>query len=145
MNKKILIILLFLFLFLIIPIQSQAGLVPCGSCEEFDPDDKTICLNEQDDCTFCDIFVLVNNILILVLTRLVPIIATVMLVWGGFMFFSSVESPGKVEDAKNIIKAVIIGMVIIFVAWVFLNSFLSTIGVAKWAGLEEGWWEIQCD
>ncbi len=132
MNKKILIILLFLFLFLMIPNQSQAGLVPCGT-------------SDTPDCGFCHIFVLINNILVLVLTRLVPIVGTIMLVWGGFMFFSSVESPDKVKNAKEIIKAVVIGMVIIFVAWVFLNSFLTSIGVNEWTGLGEGWWKIKCD
>ena len=135
MNKKALTILLFLSL--IIPGQALAlcdigPLVPCGRAG-------------TPDCGFCHIFKLIENILVLILTCAVPIIGTVMLVWGGFMFLSSAESPSRVEDAKKIIKAVVIGIVIIFVAWVFLNSFLATIGVAEWTGLKEGWWKIECD
>lgn len=133
MNKKILTILLFS---LLIPGQIFAfcdidPLVPCGT-------------SDTPDCEFCHIFALINNILVLVLSCLVPIVGTIMLVWGGFMFLLAAESPGKIEDAKKIIKAVVIGIVIIFVAWVFLNTFLASIGVNEWTGLGEGWWKIQC-
>jgi len=133
MNKKIVTALLLLSL--IAPGQALAicdgAIVPCGR-------------SGTPDCEFCHIFELINNILVFVLTCAVPIIGSVMLVWGGFMFFSSVESPEKVKDAKNIIKAVVIGMVIIFIAWVFLNSFLTAIGVAEWTGLKD-WWQVKCN
>jgi len=105
-------------------------------------------------CGFCDLFDLLENILAFVLTCLVPIVGTIMLVWGGFTFLSAGTSPGKIEQAKNIITAVVIGIVIIFVAWVFLNTFLTSIGVAEWTGLvddteteevEAGWWKIECE
>ncbi len=133
MNKKILTILLFS---LLIPGQIFAfcdvgSLVPCGT-------------SDTPTCGFCHIFVLINNILSFVLTCLTPVVGTVMLVLGGFMFFLAAESPGKIDDAKKIIKAVVIGIVIIFLAWVFLNSFLTSIGVSEWTGLGEGWWKIKC-
>ncbi len=156
MNKKFFIILLLLVLLVPDKIFAiyEAALVPCGSCEVLDPNDRTVCLVEQPECSFCHIFVLIDNILSFVLTRMVPIIGAVMLVWGGFIFLSAGPSPQKVEQAKGVITAVVIGIVIIFIAWVFLNSFLSSIGIAEWTGLvddpttqgvEEGWWKIQCE
>ncbi len=131
MNKKILTILLF---FLLVPGQifaiCEGNLVPCG--REGTP-----------PCNLCHLFELINNILSFVLTCLVPIVGAIMLVWGGFTFLSAGSSPGQVEQARNIITAVVIGIVIIFIAWVFLNTFLSSIGVAEWTGLES-WWKIQC-
>jgi len=134
MNKKILTILLFSLLIpgQIFAICDIGPLVPCGT-------------SETPTCGFCHIFVLINNILSFVLTCAVPIVGAIMLVLGGFMFLLAAESPDKVENAKKIIKAVVIGIVIIFVAWVFLNSFLTSIGVSEWTGLNEGWWNIQCD
>ncbi len=141
MDKKFLIILLLLVLLVPDKIFAicEGPIVPCGT-------------SETPDCAFCHIFTLINNILMFVLTCMVPIVGAAMLVWGGFIFLSAGPSPGKVEQAKGIITAVVIGIVIIFVAWVFLNSFLTTIGVAEWTGFIdnpdtseiEGWWQIQC-
>lgn len=146
MNKKFFIILLLLVLLVPGKIFAicEGPIVPCGGCAEFDPEDKTICKTRQPDCAFCHIFVLINNILMFVLTCMVPIVGAAMLVWGGFTFLGAGQSPTKVEQAKGIITAVVIGIVIIFASWIFLNSFLASINVAEWTGLEEGWWKIQC-
>jgi len=130
MNKRLLTILL-LFI-LLVPIQTFAG------CE------GPITPPCAPNCGFCDLFDLVENVLAFVLTCLVPIVGAIMLVWGGFTLLSAGTSPAKVEQAKGIISAVVIGIVIIFVAWVFLNTFLTSIGVAEWTGLESGWWDISC-
>jgi len=105
------------------------GIVPCGTSD---------C-----PCQFCHIFVLINNIINFILTRLVPIAAGLMLIIGGFYFLIAGPDPGKISQAKSIVTAVVIGIVVVFVAWVFLNTFLTTIGVATWTGLDN-WWEIAC-
>jgi len=50
----------------------------------------------------------------------------------------------KLQKGKDIIKAVIFGLIIIFAAWVILNTFLSSMGVAQWTGLQN-WWEFKCN
>jgi hypothetical protein len=97
------------------------------------------------NCKFCHFFVLINNILSFTLTCLAPITAGLMLIIGGFYFLIAGPSPEVLSQAKSIIWAVVIGLVIVFAAWVFLNTFLSSMGVAEWTGLEEGWWNINCD
>ncbi len=120
----------FLF-FSLIPSYAQAGLVPCGTAD-------------TKPCTFCDLFVLLNNIFAYFLTFILPSIATVLIAWGGFTLVTAGEDKNKYTKAKNIITATIIGLVIILSSWMFLNMFLSSIGVAEWTGLKEGWWEIEC-
>jgi len=105
------------------------SLVPCGG--------------EGNPCQFCHIFVLINNIITLILTCLAPIVAGLMLVIGGLYLLAAGPSPENVSKAKSIITSAVIGLVIIFVAWVFLNTFLAAIGVADWTGLTT-WWEIKC-
>jgi hypothetical protein len=105
----------------------EGPIVPCGG--------------EGNPCQFCDIFVLINNIIGFILTCLTPIIAGLMLVFGGLYMLTAGPSPERVGQAKSIITSVIIGLVIIFIAWVFLNTFLSYIGLASWTGT---WWQIQC-
>lgn len=130
-----------LFLFLT-PVSVWAGcegpIVPCGG--------------EEDPCQFCHIFELLNNIINYVLTCLTPIVAGFMMVLGGFYFLIAGPRPEKVSKAKSVITAAVIGLVIIFLSWVFLNTFLDMIGVAKWTGFFdnpatpeiEGWWQIKC-
>ncbi len=120
----------------------QGPLVPCGGAD--------------NPCQFCDLFVLLNNIFEFLMTCLTPIVAALMLVIAGLMFmishFSEAEllpggtkgGPQLFSKAKKAITAVVIGLAIIFIAYVFLNTFLDFIGVAEWTGLKTGWWDIKC-
>jgi len=130
--KKLLIT--FLVLLVSIPLFVQAVvLVPCGG--------------EGDACTLCDFFQLFKNIidfLLLPPAGIVPIIATLMLVIGGIMFFFAGGSPDSLQKAKRLITSVVIGLIIVYGAWIFINTFFMLIGVADWTGLTEGWWSIDC-
>ncbi len=137
--KKIFLMSLLVFLFLI-PFQSSAGLVPCGANQD---DPNTAEIDESQPCQFCDIFILLNNIFTYFFTIILPVTATGLMVWGGFTLLTAGESKTKFEQAKNIITAAIVGLVIILASWVFLNMFLSSIGVAEWTGLGN-WWKIEC-
>jgi len=132
--KKFLPTVILVFFFLSLAGQTfaicEGSLVPCGG-------------TGQPTCQFCHIFVLINNIISFILTCLAPIVAGLMLVIGGLYLLAAGPSPEKVSQAKSIITAAVIGIVIIFVAWVFLNTFLDAIGVAEWTGLKT-WWEIKC-
>ena len=120
----------------------EGPIVPCGGID--------------NPCNLCHIFVLINNIIDFILTCLAPIIGSLMLVIAGIMFMVAYSGgaemlpggkkggPALFSQAKKMITAVVMGLVIIFVSWVFLNTFLSFIGVAEWTGLEGGWWNIQC-
>ncbi len=130
------IILVGFFLFLI-PNQTQAALVPCGG-------------ETQPACQFCHIFVLLNNIFVFLLIPnadinnnfpLVPTIAGLMLIIGGFYLLTAGANPSTLGKAKSVITATIIGMVIIFIAWIFLNTLLDFMGIQVWTGLGN-WWEF---
>ena len=95
-------------------------------------------------CTFCHIFELANNIIVYLMTCLTPIISGVMLIIGGFYFMIAGVDPGKMEQGKKIITAAIVGLIVIFVSWVLLNTFLTSIGIAEWTGLGS-WWEFKCN
>ncbi|UZE93335.1 MAG: hypothetical protein ACKKMV_01230 [Candidatus Nealsonbacteria bacterium] len=107
-------------------------------------------------CNLCHIFELLNNILKFFLTCLLPITVVLMITIAGFMFivahFGGTEmlaggqkgGPALLSQGKKAITAVVIGFIIIFASWVFLNTFLGAIGIAEWTGLKESWWEIKC-
>ena len=133
--KKKLIFQILLF-FILVPVQvlaiCEGPIVPCGR-------------SGVPPCNLCHLFELLSNVLNYILTCLTPIVGGLVLVVGGIYFLISGASPAKVSQAKGIVTAVVIGLVILFMSWVFLNTFLTTIGVADWTGLGEGeWWEIDC-
>jgi len=157
-------------LFSVVPLTAEAGIVQCGAGK----DDPTTNVNESKPCEFCDIFKLINNIVIFFLFpsdeinngfAVVPLLATLFILIGGFYILiaggSPVEvfkdtgakgSPLALKQGKAILGAVVTGLLIVYIAWVVVMSILSFLGVAAWTGLTdnpatpeiEGWWQIQC-
>jgi len=148
--KKIFSIVCLSFLvFSLLPISVNAALVPCGN-RDANPDavgfqdpypDTEI--NEACPCTLCHFFILFKNVIDFVLFRIIPPLAILMLVIGGIMFFGAGASPTTLEKAKKIITNTIIGLIIIFTAWLTINTFMMFIGVQEWTGLRT-WWQIDC-
>jgi len=128
--KKLLILFVLLSFFGLLPEAAQAQLVPCGG-------------EGQPECELCHLFVLFDNIVKFVLRNLVPPIAALMLVIGGGMFFMAAGDSSKVNKAKSVITSVVIGLLIVYGAYLLVNSFFWAIGVAEWTGLQN-WFEYPC-
>ncbi len=108
------------------------GLVPCGNVDTC-------------PCELCDFFVMIDNWIKGLLFLVVPPLAVLMIAIGGGMYIISQGNPEMLSRAKRLFTAVVIGLLIIYGAWLFVNTFLMAIGVAEWTGLKEGWWIIPCD
>jgi hypothetical protein len=118
------------------------GLVPCGKKVKVDGAEKEIA------CQFCHFFVMLDGILDFVLFKLVIPIATLMIVIAGIMYIGAIFEflPGgfkTLSQAKEVLTGVVLGLFIIFGAWLILNLFFTTIGVASWTKLGE-WFRINC-
>jgi len=126
-----------------IPIEKRVGgLVPCGrSCN----DPKTDGIDESEPCTLCHFFIMIDIWIKGLLFMIVPPLAVLMIAIGGWMYFFSQGNPEKIAQAKKLFTAVAFGLLIIYGAWLIVNTFLMTIGVAEWTNLKEGWWIISCD
>ena len=98
-------------------------------------------------CQFCHFFVMFDGILDFVFFTLVPPIAVLMVVIGGVMFFAAAGNPGMVTGAKKLLTSVVFGLIIIYGAWLLINSFFSIIGLSEFA-LEkiwpQGWFFVNC-
>ena len=143
--RKILPLFTILFLLLsLVPLTADAGIVQCGIAN-----DKGVI---EDYCDFCDIFQLINNIVIFLLVpspsvnngaAVVPLVATLLILIGGFYILIAAGRPESQKKGKDIITAVVIGLLVVYTAWVVVMSILSFLGVAPWTGLGE-WWDIKC-
>ena len=147
--------LILFFAILLLPLVSLAThgdrLVPCG------PGTGT-------SCQFCHFFVLFQNVINFLLIHIVPVVAVLMIVIGGFMYVFAHFSPGELlpggqkggpvllVQARKLFASVIIGLIIIYASWLIINLFFQAIRVNTWTGLidnpatpeVEGWWRIDC-
>lgn len=136
----------FVLIFFLLPLRtSAAGLVPCGPG------------TSKSACELCDFFALFKNIIDFLLAPpifenhsggLIYYLAAVMIAIAGFMFLFAYLEPSKgsvwINKARQTLTAIVIGLVILFGAWVAINFFFQIIGVEAWTGLEGGWWKIDC-
>ncbi len=118
------------FLLLTVSVAEAAGLVPCGGYGE-------------PPCSFCHFFVLINNMVRFIMFRLVPVVASLMLVFGGVMLFFAGANPEMLTKAKRAITSTVIGLVIVFGAWVVVNTVLTRTGIIDTPSILE-WYNIDC-
>jgi type IV secretory pathway VirB2 component (pilin) len=132
--------LLAVLFFSSLPGFAQARLVPCG----LDADDPlTTNFDESEPCQLCHIFVLFDNIVDFILFEVVPLLAVLMIVIAGVILMTASDNPANVNKTKEVLKAVIIGLVLIYGAWFLINLFFLAIGLADWK-MNEGWFNYPC-
>ena len=134
-------IILFLAVFVFTPFQgAQAeGLVPCGG-------------EDENPCEPCHLLELGSNVITFLLVpstfnnwfAIVPLLAGLLLALGGFFFLISGTNLARLEQGKQIIKATVVGLIIIYTAWLFLSLLLSALDMNDWTGLDT-WWQIECE
>ena len=76
-------------------------------------------------CTTDDLLKLVVNVINFLIT-ISLVVATLFLVWGGFVFLTSGGSPERISSGKKTITAAIIGIVIVLASVFLINVFLTT-------------------
>ena len=122
--KKI--ILLSTFYFLLSVASASAALVPCGG-------------SGQEPCQFCDLFKLVKNVLDFGVKIAIPI-AVIAIVYGGIMILTAGASPERAKQGKDIVTAAIIGLVIVLLAWLILDTLIKLIAKGEFGP----WNQLKC-
>lgn len=94
-------------------------LVPCGPG------------TGKANCGLCDFFTLIKNIFDCMLFRIVPVVAVLLIAYGGFLMilaYAEGSGEGKLEKAKQTITAVVIGLLIIYGSWLIVDVFFKVLG-----------------
>lgn len=102
-------------------------------------------------CGVCDLFSLIWNVLNFFLyptsfnngAAPIPIIATILILIGGFRLLTATGNPEKLQQAKTILTATLVGLLIVYLAPAFLAFTLSSLGVIEWAG-PGNWTQLAC-
>ncbi len=121
MKKKILFSFIFLLLFfpLLVGAENGTGLVPCGPG------------TSVEECQLCHLFQLLSNIVGFLLYTLVPGIATILFLYGGFYYYTSQGNPDKLGKAKKIMVSTVVGLLIVYGAHMGVSLILHRVGAIE--------------
>ncbi len=108
-------------LILIFPLVVSAQLVPQD------------CAQEAAACDFAALITLARNILTFIVTTSI-VVSAIMFAYAGWLFLSDAGSTSKISDGKKIFSSVAIGLVIVLIAWLVVNTLLE---VLTGKGIEE--------
>ncbi|MCG2694365.1 chitobiase/beta-hexosaminidase C-terminal domain-containing protein [Candidatus Parcubacteria bacterium] len=114
------------------------GLIPCGRLVD---DPTTTNIIESNPCTLCAMIYMVQMI-IEFLVKIAAVLAMLSITFGGFLYIFAAGNQGTLEKAKSIIKYVLIGFIIILIAWAVIDSILAAAGYIDPIGGE--WYMMNC-
>ncbi|MEK7077931.1 MAG: hypothetical protein AAB928_02440 [Patescibacteria group bacterium] len=100
------------------------------------------------NCTLCDFFSLAQNIFNFVALTLVPIVAVLLIFWGGYMFLISGGNPGGITKAKSILKNTVIGIVVVYTAYLaasYLVIFFAGGSSVAGSSFTSSGFVVQCE
>lgn len=81
---------------------------------------------EGDNCDFQDFLQLLDNVFETILWLAVPL-ASVAIAYAGIILVTARDDSGKRNEAKGILWAAILGLVIVLAAWLIVNTVLDTL------------------
>lgn len=62
-----------------------------------------------------------------IILQIVGVLTFAMFIYGGVLFLTSAGNPNTVKNAKKIIVAAIVGLIIVFVSYTAVQFFIDTI------------------
>lgn len=95
-------------------------------------------------CQFCHFFVMINNIVTFFLIHIIPYVAILMICIGGLFFYFGGVNPNSFKLGKQLLIGVVIGLILIYGAYIFVNSFLNILGITEIHWGESGPFSINC-
>ncbi|MCK5491100.1 MAG: hypothetical protein KAI67_04620 [Candidatus Pacebacteria bacterium] len=118
-------------------VDGSAGLIPCGrSC-----DDGLTAMDEAAPCTLCH-GILMSQLIVEFLLKMAGIASVLAIALGGFLYMFAAGSQGLTSTAKSILKSVLIGFILVFIAWVLIDTIMTTFGYIDPLGGE--WHVMDC-
>lgn len=81
--------------------------------------------NPAQTCTICHLSVLISNLIDFLITRIAFPLGTLLIVVGGLAIMLSGPSESWLSWGKNILKTAVLGLVIVLVAWVLVDTTIK--------------------
>lgn len=127
-------IALLILVFVLLPVFVSAApswwpLVPCGTSAN------------PAECTRCDLFRLFKNIIDFVLIGLMPPVAAILFVWGGFLILMGGANPGWITQGRTIFWNTFMGVLIISSSWLITNTIIKSLATED---IASSWYQFEC-
>ena len=133
MKKIPVVIILSLLLFVVLSNSVFAvswwPLVPCGTSAN------------PTECTRCDLFRLFKNIIDFVLIGLMPPVAAILFVWGGFLILMGGANPGNITQGRTIFWNTFMGVLILSSSWLITNTIMKSLATDD---ISATWYQLEC-
>ncbi len=111
------VVILFCFI-LIPPVFAATGLINCGN-------------EGQAPCTFADLENTIARVFNFILLYIAAPVTVAMIVFGGVKMIISGGNKSTFDQGKKIITSAAIGLVIVFGAWLIVNTVLSFLKIGQ--------------
>ncbi len=82
----------------------------------------------ESPCGFTELMALISGVIEFILKYMVLPIAVVIFIYGGFLYMTSGDNPGKRTDANKMFRKLLIGIFFCLAAWVIVGIILKTLG-----------------
>jgi hypothetical protein len=86
----------------------------------------------------CDLIETVINVVYLLMSIAIFVIAPILVVWGGIMIMFAGANPGTLETGKKILLGLVIGIAITLLAYLLINTVLSVLNITSIGGFNGG-------
>ena len=97
--------------------------------------DTTSCNIKPYHCTICDGGIVTINVIKFLLT-LAIIVAVLMTLYGGIRLMISGGSSSQLSTAKSVIVDALVGLLIVSLAWVMVNTIFKVLTTRTWNVLD---------
>lgn len=84
----------------------------------------------QRECGWGDMLSFINRIIKFII-YFSSTLAVLAFCYAGFLYLTAFGEMGKVEEAHNIFRTTIIGMIIIMLAWLIVATIIKSLGVKQ--------------
>ena len=98
---------------------------------------------QGDACNLCELIHMSVRILNFFIKWLIPLVAAMLIAFGGFRMVINQGNSDVAEQAKAIITAAVVGLVIIYGGWAMVDLFLSRINYNA-ANPNVKWYNVPC-
>lgn len=88
--------------------------------------------------SFCDLLATSRNIIDVVLTYVIMVIAPAVFIWGGFLVAVSGGNPSLRSKGMGYMKAMAFALLIIVGSYVIVNTFITALNLKQGQGFIQG-------
>ena len=100
---------------------------------------------QTGSCGMCDLFKGISNLINFFVFKIGPIAAGLMILIGGAIWVLSNGNEEQIRKGQDILKVTLIGLIIMYSAWLIVNTIIETLATGpNGGGIKTSWWSFTC-